>query len=112
MTRSDDLFEQELLGRFEAMSPLPDDAFTASVVAALPRTGWLRPVILVLAGMLGVLVASLQLPELVFAMDRIAAGLGVAAIDTMGAQALAMGIVAVGLGAVTLVLFRRGNLTL
>lgn len=112
MTRSDDTFERELLGRFEAISPVPDDAFTSGVLAALPRPGWLRPAILVLAGMLGVLLAGLQLPELALAMNRVAAGLGVAAIDTMGAQALAMGIVAVGLGAVTLVLFRRGSLTL
>lgn len=42
----------------------------------------------------------------------LAGGLGIIAADTLGAQALAMGVVAVGLGAVTLVLFRRDMLAL
>jgi hypothetical protein len=111
MTRPDERFDEDLRSLFAAASPGPDPAFTAGVLTALPRAPWLRPAILALAGLLGVLIAGFQLPELVLAMDMIAGGLGVAAIDTMGAQALAMGIVAVGLAAVTLVLFWRGNLT-
>jgi hypothetical protein len=112
MTGPDDRLDGELLSRFGAASPAADPAFTTRVLDALPRHNWMRPAIIVFAGLLGVLVAGLQLPRLVLAMDSVAGALGVVAVDTLGAQALAMGVVAVALAAVTLVLFRRDTLTL
>jgi len=109
MTGHYDDFDARLADMFGAQTPAADTLFTTRVMDALPRSSMVRPVALTLAGLSGALVAGWQFPNLVSAVDAMMGGFGGLAMDAVGPQALAMGLMAIGLAAVTLVLTRRGT---
>ncbi|MGP1274653.1 MAG: hypothetical protein ACQRW7_04455 [Caulobacterales bacterium] len=112
MIASDDSFDAELNALFSARAPEPDPAFTAGVMRALPAGTAFKPLLLAAAGLLGLVIAAFQLPGLVGVINGMTGGAAALAASVIGPQALAMGVVAVGLAAVTHVLFRRTGLSL
>lgn len=108
MTGHHDDFDARLADMFGAHTPAADPLFTGRVMDVLPRPSLARPVALTLAGLTGALVAGWQFPNLVSALDAMMGGFGGLAMEAVGPQALAMGLTAIGLAAVTLVLTRRG----
>lgn len=112
MTDRDTGFDAHLTGLFEDSAPRADPQFTAGVLAALPQPARTRPLLLALAGLLGLAVAAWQLPYLITVLDALFGGAAALALDAFGAQALAMGAMAAALTGVTVFLFRRGSLDL
>lgn len=112
MTDRDTGFDAHLTGLFEDSAPRPDPQFTTSVLAALPQPARTRPLLLALAGLLGLAVAAWQLSYLITVLDALFGGAAGLALDAFGAQALAMGAMAAALTGVTVFLFRRGSLDL
>lgn len=112
MSGSDKDFDARLANLFDAAAPPADDRFTRAVMEAVPAPALARPVLLVLAGLAGALAAGWQLPSLMPALTRVMDMLGGAAVETLGQQAIIMGLVTAVLAGVMLVLFRRGGLDL
>ncbi|MFC4724590.1 hypothetical protein AB6B38_00795 [Glycocaulis abyssi] len=109
MSGHDDGFDARLTGLFEEAAPPADHAFTSRVTGAVDRLAFLRPLLLVIAALLGVALASWQFGDLAGVLGTALFSIGSAAANAAGLQAIAMAIAALGLSALTLIAFRHGG---